>query len=418
MPKNPEKSQKTKVSLTSDHQVVSLKAKTQPLTPHEIKTLNSIYNESILRLKRTVDLLNQLEHYLNSREDKETPTNVKQLLIDDNVDPELLHALKMVKRHFYLEISNPVHTINETVHFINRIKNNLHKTLKGLEGQLDITLEISYKGHGDEPDESFIQQNAKDKTYVLVADNSAAPLTWSLFYYQDKILQKKIDASEVFPGIATLQSVTEANGSKGNLMKFLMAYHALHMPSKTNAVYISNMSLKRQMDTSSPVIGYVHRDESLTMFKGAIHLDYRLLKSNPDLAMKTLIHEAAHRYAWVNDRGYYHSTKALKKEPSKTRPFPAQTEQNPLFALDNADSYSYFVSDVSGGDGLLGSRANLPQWCTQPQYANAHKPLPEGAVSESNLLKYGMFGAGVAAALTVIGGVCYMAKSQNNPGAA
>src|SRR5262249_28307811 len=159
-------------------------------------------------------------------EDKENPMNVKKLL--ENADPELFHTLKMIKRHFYLEINHPVQTINEIISFIHRLKNNILLTLKGLDGQLEIALEI----HSSEPNNDLVNQ-FKDKTYVLVADPTAVMTTWSLSYYEDKVWKKNISIVEVDPGITQLNSISEAIQYKTKLLRMVMIYHANHMSSKT-----------------------------------------------------------------------------------------------------------------------------------------------------------------------------------------
>jgi hypothetical protein len=167
MPRNPETSKKTAVSLTSDNSVVSLKSKTQPLTRDEMITLNKIYNEAIVRLTRTIDLLDSLEEYLSSKEDKNNKRNIKQLLINEKVHSEL-HTLKMIKRHFYIEITD--NSINNILCHIERLRDTVLKTLRGLEGQLDVSLlNIVYIS-----DISLKRQNNKqndDLGYVHRDDN-------------------------------------------------------------------------------------------------------------------------------------------------------------------------------------------------------------------------------------------------------
>ncbi len=400
MPKHPESSKKTTVFITEDKSIVSMKAKMQPLSKNEKIMLNKIYNESILRLERAITLLNQLENYLSAKDDKNSVKDIKQLLIDENADPTILHALKMIKRHFYIDIQN--NTIDGMLRNIDALRNNILKTLKGLEGQLDITLEILQ----NEPTQQDIKQ-FKNKTYALYRKDN----TWQLSYYENKIKKNDIPIDSIDSNINDIGNVSQAQLNAFLLTRMVMLYHAKHVHSQTNKVYISNISLKQQYDKNNRTIGYVHAlSMGSNFYYGAIHLDYRLLETNPYEAMNTLLHEASHRYGWVNDRGYYHDVKQTKD--GTTRPFPNEVQSNTSRAMNNADSYAYFVCDMTGS-GSLYTKENTPAWCNEESYRNKHKALPQENTWKSQLLKFSLFAVGAAA---ILGGAYCYSKSTRGRG--
>lgn len=409
MPKNLEASEKIRVPLTSDHHVISLKSKTQPLTNYEMVTLNNIYNEAILRLERTVELMDNLEEYLSLKDDKSSIKNIKQLLIDENADPTLLHTLKMIKRHFYISITDI--TINELIFFMSLLKIAILKTWKGLEGHLalDLMLHIS----DGEPNDSIIQ-SFKDKTYVLMRNVNNTG--WKFVYYENKVKKNEVALDEKFssdkmmmaflPGINSA-SLDEIKRESQFLMHHLTLYHATKQEvHDKNKAYISHISRKRQNNAKNTDLGYVNRDDNGTHY-GAIHLDYRLLKKNPYLAMSTLIHEASHRYAEMKDNGYYHGTKKIKNN-KKNRRYPVALPKewnSTMLASENAASYEYFVCDMTG-EGRLYTKKNSPAWCHQERYKKIS--LPESYGSTNQLLKLSIF----AATLIVTGGVYYVTQSK------
>lgn len=406
MPKNPEESKKTRVSLTTDNSVISLKSKSQPLTNHEMITLNKIYNESVVRLARTLELINNLEHYLSTKDNKVNRINIKQLLIEANADPDILHTLKMIKRHFYIEITHI--SINHVLGYIDRLRNNVLKTLRGLEGQLDITLQICQ----GKPTDSFIENNFKDKTYVLIYQDGSVKLD----YYENKVKKNEVVIDEVDLQIKNMTwDAATTDISRHCILESVMLYHAKHVHSTPDKVYISNISLKRQHNAKNIEKGYVHHDDFDNNARyGAIHLDYRLLQNCSYTALIVLIHESFHRYAWVNDKGYYLGTKAVKNN-SKPRPYPNELQKKPSSALDNADSYAFFVCDMTD-PGSVYTNNNTPAWCNQEQYKRKHKPLPEGYRPRSHFLnKFSMFAISIGTAALVAGGTYYftMHKQSN-----
>ncbi len=391
MPKHPETSKKQPVFITEDNSVVSLKAPDQPLRAEEKVVLNNIYNESILRLKRTVRLLNELESFLAAQPQdiKRQAGNIKQYLIDQNADPDVLHALKMLKRHFYVNISN--NSINNILVRLQPVRNNTLKVYKGLQGQLDISIEAFQN------DPSPIEiKNLKPKAYVLVLKQGQ----WELSYYENGVQKRQINVDEVNPNISQITTVNQFKTNSNILMRSFMLYHANQGKALGNKVYISHISKRKQNDPQNREIGYVWSQQSMASeYFGAIHIDYRLLAADPFKAMGTLIHEASHRYAWVNDRGYYHQTKNVKG--GGTRPYPNEVNAETLRATNNADSYSYFVLDMTGAEGFVLDNDNVPDWFHTEKF----KPLPQES-SNSGFAKYALFGASIAA-LTVAGAAGY-----------
>lgn len=393
MPKNPEQTSKKASYFTDDDNIVSLKAQSQPLTAREKVALNQIYNESVLRLKRSVRLLNELELYLAAQPQdvRQRAMNVKQFLADDYIDADVFNTLKMLKRHFYVDITN--NSIDAILAKLTLVKNNVLKTYKGLKGQLDIAIEA---GEG-EPSLVAIQ-HFQAKTYVFIHSNDA----WQLAYYENGVKKNTINVDDIHPGIKNIPSVDLMKANKTMLMRYLMSYHARQSKSARNKVYISNIAIKKQNDPQNRTIGYVYSHQGASSeYFGAIHLDYRLLSRDPFKALSTLIHESAHRYAWVNDRGYYHHRKTRKD--GSTRPYPNKVQANTLKAMNNADSYAYFVKDITGPDGLF-DRANLPAWYQEEKC----KPLPN-EFNWSALTKWSIFSASVTA---LAGGAYYLSTRR------
>ncbi|AWN73125.1 hypothetical protein LEAN103870_04965 [Legionella anisa] len=401
MPKNPKNSKKIPEHITQDNMVVSLKSKDSKLTVQEKQTLNQIYNESTLRLERTLDLLTQLENYLNSYDSqtKNQVQNIKQLMIDNNAPAEILHTLKMLKRHFYIPITHD-NTINNVLNSTAAIKNNLLKTYKGLKGQLNLSLEIV--DHVPTPEEV---ENFEDKTYVLVKSNNQ----WSLLYYENKGNPTEINIDNVNPAINNMATVDGAKLNYHLLMRDIMLYHAKNVESQPNKVYISNLKQSYINNPNNRTLGYVNGngptdgDGNLLFvneYFGAIHIDYRLLTTNPSRALGTLIHESMHRYGFVNDRGYYHGRKDVKNSteqrryPEDFRDLPKQTHSDRLRitsrATNNADSYAYFVLDTTGSQTLY-DKDNLPDWYD----ISKENGLPVENSSLSPLIKYSLIAGGV-----------------------
>lgn len=387
------KPKKARVFVTSDNSVISLKSRSQPLTNHEMITLNKIYNETIMRLARTIELMDNLERYLSSKDGKDNLINIKQLIINENVDPDLLHTLKMIKRHFYIDVTH--NSINNILSEINLLRDNILKTLKGLEGQLDFSLQIL----DGEPTADYINQNFKDKTYALIYRQG----TFSLAYYEDKIKKLNICIDDVYTQLRSVTSYSDMCALESQILEKIMLYHAKHMRSKTNSVYISNIPLKDQQENK--LVGYVESDANDVIFYGAIHIDYRLLNNQPSLALETLIHESFHRYAWVHDEAYYTGVKKMKNN-NQLRPYPHKLQRDTYKAMDNADSYAYYVCDMTGGASLY-TNNNTPAWSNQAKYTSMQKPLPGvPCTKKSPLSKLSIFGLSLGAA-ALFGGTAY-----------
>lgn len=114
MPKNSIESTKrsTIIGLVPDShkQLIAKKAKDQPLTEAEYQSLLHIHNEAVNRLKRTIELITQLNQYVliyrqSHPNDDDNVIDFKDLLSKDNsVSDEIRHSLKMMKRHFCVDI--------------------------------------------------------------------------------------------------------------------------------------------------------------------------------------------------------------------------------------------------------------------------------------------------------------------------
>ncbi|KTD40403.1 hypothetical protein [Legionella parisiensis] len=417
MPKDPKKSKKKPEYITQDRTVVSLKSRDGTLTKQEKETLNQIYNESVIRLERTLYLLTQLQDYLNSYDQgikNQRNINIKQMLIDDEAPAEVLHALKMLKRHFYISITggNSIGTILDN---IESIKNNLLKTYKGLNRQLNISLEIM----DHKPLRHEIGAFA-EKTYALVRANDQ----WSLFYYENKDNNPvELNINGVIPQINTQSTV---NGAKLNyhlLLRGLMLYHAKNVESQPNKVYISNIRRSLINNPNNTVVGYVFGHEikndngevvCVRDYFGAIHIDYRMLTDNPSKALGTLLHESSHRYGFVNDRGYYHGRKAIKNS-TEERPYPEDFRALPRTtpsecckvtsrAINNADTYSFFVLDNTDSHELY-DRNNLPDWYDTDKEITL--PVEKKSYT-SSLIKYSLFAAGCF----LLGGIVYAKRDS------
>lgn len=328
--------------ITADKKVISLKLKTQPLAKEEKNKLNEIYTDAVACLEKTVHSIQQLELFLSEYDetDKAKKGNLRDFF-DPKVHEDLSHTLKMVKRHFYINISH--NSINEFLSALQEIKNNVLKTSKGLAGKLN----ISVKKLNNEPTAEEISQ-FDDKTYTLVIKNGER----SFAYYENKIKKFDIPLADIDPNLATMPT------SKLNtlfLLRKVIHFHATTFENDTtDQVFISNISKKNQDMPNNTEVGYVFRKQlgPWHEFFGPIHIDYRLLKQNPAEAFNTLLHEASHRYAWVDDHGYYSKikTKALKNGGS--RPYPATIQNDFSKAVDNADTYAYFVLDVTKSNEL------------------------------------------------------------------
>jgi len=387
---------KTLTPITSNGNILAVKHKTQPITDAERHTLNTIYNESVIRMERTLQLLEKLDICLSSRsiDEQYKVKNIKQMLIDEEVDPDVLHALKMVKRHFYINITN--NTIANVIQGVRILHDNLLKTCKGLMGQMDVRLQVL-------PHNPSAAEISKlyDKTYVLVPDNSGG---WELSYYEDRVKKKTIPINDVDAQINNIPSVELATVNASLIIRKIMLYHAKNMQSKNDNVYISNISVKKQNDVNNLAIGYVHYVRKGVAWEnyGPIYLDYRLLQNKPFLALITLMHEASHRYGWVQDRGYYHQEKLLKNGKG-SRPYPEDLGKSPPKALNNADSYAYFVADVTGMNGLY-DKQNSPAWLDPKKI----QPLPAQKSPGSALKKFSLFALGAVA----VGGICYLVSRR------
>ncbi|VVC74966.1 hypothetical protein AQUSIP_02400 [Aquicella siphonis] len=392
--KNIVSDKKSASPVTQSGQILSLKLKTQPHSREEIVMLNKVYNEAIFRLERAVTLVDQLCSYLSQKQavERRQRGNIKQLLIDEGADQEILNALKMLKRHFYINITN--NSIDNILAMIFPIRNNLLKVFKGFLGELELNLEIFPR----EPGNAEIA-NFSGKTYVL----SKTVNGWDVSYYEDRIRKKIIDIREIDANINQIPDVDLANINKSIIMRAIMLYHANQSDSKkTDKVFISNISRKKQQNPQNRVIGYVHYERKGIGWEnyGPIYLDYRLLQASPLMAMLTLIHEAAHRYAWVMDRGYYHGEKALKNGQG-SRPYPDDVGADRMKATNNADSYAYFVCDLTGMNQFYLS-GKLPAWAESKKL----QPVPEEKKSPSLLQAFSLFALGAVA----IGGICLIAK--------
>ncbi|WP_454784322.1 hypothetical protein [Legionella sp. WA2024007413] len=414
MPKNHKNSKKKPEYIAQDQTIVSLKSKDELLTKQEKEALNQIYNESVMRLERTLYLLTQLQDYLNNCDQgikHQKNINIKQMFIDDNAPPKVLHALRMLKRHFYVPITGG-HSINNILDNIESIKNNLLKTYKGLNRQLNISLEIM--------DHKPLQHEIaalEEKTYVLVRANNQ----WYLFYFEntkDNPVEHNID--ELIPQINTQSTVEGAKLNYHLLLRDLMLYHAKNVESKPNKVYISNIRKSLLNNPKNTVVGYVfgHEVKSdlgevlfVRDYFGPIHIDYRMLTNHPAKALATLLHESSHRYGFVNDRGYYHGRKPVKNS-TEERPYPddfrllprttqAECSRVTARAINNADTYSFFVLDNTDSHELY-DRDNLPDWYdTKKEITLPEEKKP--FFSKSSLIKFSIFAVGTL----FLGGVAY-----------
>lgn len=327
MPKNTHTSKKTAVAITEDKSVISLKAQDQPLTEIEKTVLASIYQDVVSRLDEAVRRLSQLEEYYAH---KQNPT----LFFHAAMEKKALYTLKMIKRHFYI---HPEHyDTKDLLHYIRQIKNHVFKTQRGLEGQLDISLSILDKAPNSE---DLLHQN---KAYILVQTNNS----WILSYYEGGLKRNDIPIYQVDPNIQHL-TAREAQINYVLILRMIMLYHAHHVFSQKDPVYISDISRKKQQNPNNEDLGYVYYQLlDSKLYYGALHMDYRLLENDPMEAMRTLAHEAFHRYAFVHDRGYYHDTKA-SKDGLRTRSFSRALEKSTPKAMNNADSYAFFISELT-----------------------------------------------------------------------
>lgn len=94
---------------------------------------------------------------------------------------------------------------------------------------------------------------------------------------------------------------------------------------------------RRRFGECSRVNGmlWYDKDDDLLHSKGEIHLDLDIINEGPD-AVRTLIHEAGHKFANLWDMAYFNvQTQQFKK------PITAAD------ALRNADSYAHFVKRIA-----------------------------------------------------------------------
>jgi len=357
MPKNSNNSTKIQVLITEQGHVISKKAIDQPLTNIEKEQLNAVYHQTLANLACSIQSLTHLETALTllipeAKEEEDEfrnrIQNVKQLLVNKNADPNIINTLKMLKRHFYIDFTN--HFITYILEQINFIQDNLLLIHKGLLGNLDFSFKLSIQELNHNEYEQYVGD-----TYVLIRKEGQ----YSISYYEDNKKIKDIPLSALSTSIQQKIAALKPDENAITLEKFMKSftmvrelslYHAKNAELKFGKVYISNLSHKKQ---NKKVSGYVSKKLSC-QFTGDIYFDYRLLQRDKRRAMRTLIHEASHRFVLTADHGYYHSTQPLKHSPQLVRPILTELHSDKIkkdktmLATNNADSHSYFVCDLTG----------------------------------------------------------------------
>ncbi len=402
-PKSQNVSKKIAVAITRDEQIISQKANNQPLSENEMIALNRLHNEALIRIKFTVNSLNTIMIYLekNFQGDRNEMLNLKQFFIEKKAPDYIQTTLKMIKRHFYININHL--SIGAFLKHLKKIETVLWRMCCGLNGELDIKLKILNA-------EPMLDEVAafEPKTYVIYIHNQQ----WKLSYYENNVKIKDIALEELNINISrNMTSAYHVSQHEFFILNMLMTYHAKNLTTVRNKVYIRNISRKKQNDKENRKVGYVYRDNQ--GYYGPIYIDYRLLLKNPMQALQTLIHEGAHRYGFVSDEGYYHQ---IKTKNGKQRLFPESIAGSLGQAMNNADTYAFFVIDSTAVQGKTQSyfltTKLLPAWSAQEEYQRLIRPLPH-ANKKVALLKSSFFVIGtVIAAVTAFTAVTVFVTSR------
>lgn len=177
--------------------------------------------------------------------------------------------------------------------------------------------------------------------FVVVLQNANLILTAkSIDLYEVPNLEEAI--ADYLKTDEDKSSVLKKVVSDRNIIK-LLSLHYLNEPINVlpGKIYLSNLPYKMRREGVRGCIKDKSRD---------IYLNYNLIDS--ETMSRTLIHEVGHLYAKLHDREYYHGKKTVK-HTSLVRPYPEQffsysNKKQQSLSLDNADSFAYFIYDLTG----------------------------------------------------------------------
>lgn len=176
-----------KIEVSINEIVISKKSPDQPLTQSEKESLNRIYNDALLRLTKTINLLKKSESYLllASKNDEKVLT-IQKFLMKNPGDQEIKNVLENLRIHFYINFNK--HSISQLLDAIHTVKENLILTHYGLQGKLYFDVKIFH-------DQLDLQtcQNFVIPTYVLVKTANS----YTLAYYEHGNKVKDININEL-----------------------------------------------------------------------------------------------------------------------------------------------------------------------------------------------------------------------------
>lgn len=399
MTKNVYKHKKKATSITPDGRIVSLNSLTSPLTPEQKEKLQEYVAHATARLSVSLSMLENLHSSIQNLliENGEKLVNIKEIFTNS---PENFHTLKMLKRHFYVNItSNSLKNVHQN---LSVVIDKLRQTYQGLQGKMDFEVDSD---DGFMPNQ-YRSNRYKGPTYFFGLHQGK----WRVSYFDGSVKKMDIDPNDIGQDLLKINSVKQFRNNRLYYMKILKTYHSKRMDITAKNVYISDLPKSMKNDNKNKAVGFVYGTAlniSSSECYGAIHLDYRLM-CNPNLMVKTLIHEAGHRFAGVSDVGYYHDKKAVKNSNCQ-RPYPRFPEhaynQMTNAALANADTYAFFTHDL-----ILADKSALNQRLQEKYLIEKNKDFPEQIQTKiSSPSPYSFFkvGAGIAVGALVAGGIAY-----------
>jgi len=368
----------------------------QPLDEAQIKALNRIYNEALGRCTRVISLLDTLESYLKSLNtlQNNSQVDIKQLIIDKGANPEIQETLKMIKRHFRAPIRNM--SLQDVQYVLQEARKNLQKICDGLRNESVHISDIPSVMKASNSTLGYVNMERDENGKLKIAEGAEIHIDYRLlnlptikgmhtfihesahryagvddeaYYFSKKLTKSK--ANEPINKIKTRNYAVKDLGYQIYLRNKLPNQQTL---SRFRNIYI--------FTKETPSHLYYINDKGIT-----IELNCDQQKLNSFFKEVPAYDQSQPVKNQISDNDFLILANQITSNAGHQRDLTI-TE-----ALNNADSYAYFVCDLT--ESKLNKQARhkstqLPSWwdmeTVRPLHGNFSTRLIETETQSNNIL--------------------------------